>query len=50
MYLYSVLILMNLTIAVTDVVPLMMYLAFTLVGGFMPLKEYVDSRFLPKES
>lgn len=44
-YLYSVLILLNLTIAFSATLPLMMLLAFTLVGGFMPLKEYVDSRF-----
>eukprot|EP00439_Symbiodinium_sp_Y106_P045132 s2229_g5.t1 len=44
-YLYTVLILQQLTIAVSDVLPIMMFLAFTLMGGFMPLKEYVDSRF-----
>ncbi|CAE7282914.1 unnamed protein product, partial [Symbiodinium pilosum] len=44
-YLYSVLIIMNLSVAVSDLVPLMMLMAFTLVGGFMPVKEYVDSRF-----
>ena len=44
MYLYSVLILLNLTIAVSDSAALAMLLAFTVIGGFMPLKEYVDSR------
>ncbi|CAE7455259.1 unnamed protein product, partial [Symbiodinium natans] len=44
-YLYSVLILLNLTIAVSDSAALAMLLAFTVIGGFMPLKEYVDSRF-----
>ena len=36
---------MNLSIAVSATLPLMMLVAFTLIGGFMPLKEYVDSRF-----
>eukprot|EP00434_Breviolum_minutum_P028520 symbB.v1.2.025228.t1/scaffold2429.1/size79298/8 len=44
-YLYSVLFILNLSIAVTDMLPVLMLVAFTLVGGFMPLKEYVDSRF-----
>lgn len=44
-YLYTVLILQQLTIAVSDVLPIIMFVAFTLIGGFMPMKEYVDSRF-----
>ncbi|CAJ1378764.1 unnamed protein product [Effrenium voratum] len=48
-YLYSVLIAANLSIALSDWVPVFFLGAFTLIGGFMPLKEYVDSRFSTPE-
>ncbi|CAE8599535.1 unnamed protein product [Polarella glacialis] len=48
-YLYGVLIFTNMTVAVSARLPVLGLMLFTLVSGFMPLKEYVDSRFSSPE-